>query len=101
MDPPALPASSARSSANPLARRLDKALSLPLDDAGVQAALAALADDFSNTLDARRSLRSEAEKREVAVAARFRDALGAVDEVRPEFPLSSPDLTIPTHYDAL
>lgn len=84
---PALPVlASARSSAtnNPLSKKMEKILAVALDDADVQSALQALADMYpsENTLDARRNLRSDVEKRELAINRRFLDALDSVDQVR-------------------
>lgn len=68
---------------NPLARKLDKILSLALDDPQVQNALSALADFFpaEDSLSARRNLGGDVEKRELAVNRKFLDALDSVDQV--------------------
>jgi hypothetical protein len=64
--------------------KLNKVLSVALDDPDTQAALNALAEMYApeNSLEARRNLRGDVEKRELAVNRRFLDALDAVDQVR-------------------
>ncbi|KAI9031381.1 oligomeric Golgi complex subunit 6 [Hyaloraphidium curvatum] len=79
--PPVL--SSARAGAqNPLQRKMDKVLALQLDEPDTQAALHALADVFpaENSLAARRNLRGDVEKRELAISRKFLDALDAVNQ---------------------
>ncbi|ORX99362.1 oligomeric complex COG6 [Basidiobolus meristosporus CBS 931.73] len=66
---------------NPLSQKLNKVLSSNLDDPNEKLALEALSEFYQqNTLEARRNLRSDIEKRSLSINKRFLEAFGHVNK---------------------
>ncbi|KAK9760863.1 Golgi transport complex subunit 6 [Basidiobolus ranarum] len=66
---------------NPLSQKLNKVLSSNLDDPKEKLALEALSEFYlQNTLEARRSLRGDIEKRSLSINKRFLEAFGHVNK---------------------